>query len=87
MSPPVAVEEDTAQVQMAAIRKKVESLCQRLDQEQSQAKKLRELHGQKDKAVKSKLLYYAETKRRQCWRVPTDKRENLCFFICILQAF
>ena len=87
MSPPVANEGDTAQVQMAAIRKKVESLCQRLDQEQSQAKKLRELHGQKDKAVKSRLLYYAETKRRQCWRVPTEKREKLRFFVGTLQAF
>ena len=62
MSPPIAEEGNTAQTQMAAIRMKVESLCRQLDREQSQAKKLRELNGQKDKVVASKLRYYYETK-------------------------
>ena len=62
MSPPIAEEGDTVQTQIAAIRRKAESLCRQLDQEQSQAKKLRELNKQKDKVVESRLRYYDETK-------------------------
>ena len=55
MTPPP--QEDAAQQQIKAIRKKVTKLCQELDDEKDKSKKFREASGRRDRISQSRVLY------------------------------